>query len=76
MQGFGHEVLDVNLSEVTQIYLTTRDGFSVHLGDGKYLRAKIGTVRAVLQRLKQNGITGGVIEATVPGEVTYRPDSV
>lgn len=76
MQGFGNQVRDINLSEVTRIYLTTRDGFSVHLGDGKYLRAKIGTVRAVIQRLRENGITSGVIEATVPGEVTYRPDSV
>lgn len=75
-QGFAQEVQDVNLSEVSSIYLSTKDGFSVHLGDGSYLRAKIGTARAVIARLRQSGLSGGVIEATVPGEATYRPDSV
>lgn len=75
-QGFAPEVLDVNLSETSSIYLSTRDGFSVHLGDANYLRAKVGTVRAVLQKLREAGRSGGVIEATVPGEATYRPDSV
>lgn len=76
MQGFANQVQDINLSEISSIYMTTRDGFSVHLGDGRDLRPKIGTIRAVIQRLREGGITGGVIEATVPGEATYRPDSV
>lgn len=75
-QRFASEVKDVNLSETSSIYLTTRDGFSVHLGDATYLRAKVGTARAVLMKLREAGIKGGVIEATVPGEATYRPDSV
>lgn len=75
-QGFNSEIRDINLAETSSIYMTTRDGFSVHLGDNWDLRPKIGTVRAVLQRLRESGIQGGVIEATVPGEATYRPDSV
>ena len=75
-QGFSEQVLDINLSEPSRIYLTTRDGFSVHLGDGSFLRAKIGTARAVIEELRRREYTGGVIEATVPGEATYRPDSV
>lgn len=75
-QEFSTEILDINLSEPSRIYLTTRDGYSVHLGDGRYLRAKIVTIRAVIEELRRREFVGGVIEATVPGEATYRPDSL
>lgn len=75
-QGYTQQVEDINLSEPTSIYMTTKDGFSVHLGDGSQLRAKIGTARAVIEKLKAMQYTGGIIEATVPGEATYRPDSI
>lgn len=74
-QGFSHEIIDINLSEPSSIYLTTRDGYSVHLGDASSLKAKIGTVRAVLPELRRMGRKGGTIEATVWGEATHRPDS-
>ena len=76
MQSFSGEILDINLSEPTRIYLTTRDGYSIHLGDISSLKAKIGTVRAVLPELRRLGRVGGTIEATVWGEATHRPDSL
>lgn len=75
-QNFDDHVLDINMSEPSRIYLTTRDGFSIHMGDGKFLRAKIATIRAVIEELRKRQYQGGVIEATVPGEATYRPDSI
>ncbi len=75
MQGYLQDIQDINVAEPSRIYLTTRDGYTVHLRDDKDLRPKIGTVRAVVQDLKTKGIQGGVIEATVPGEATYRPES-
>lgn len=74
-QGFNRQVKDINLSELSSIYLTTTDGYSVHLGNGTQLRAKIGTVRAVVEECRRRGYEPGVIEATVPGEATYRPDT-
>lgn len=74
LQGFSSQVKDINLSELSNIYLSTRDGFSIHLGYGSELRAKIGTVRAVVDECRRRGYQPGVIEATVPGEATYRPD--
>ena len=76
LQGFSEQIADINLSEPTSIYMITRDGYSIHLGDGTQLRAKIGTVRAVIQELRRRQFQGGVIEATIPGEATYRPGSV
>lgn len=74
-QGISSQVLDINVSELSSIYFSTHDGFSIHLGDGTNLRAKVGTVRAVLDECRRREYKPGVIEATVPGEATYRPDS-
>ncbi len=75
MQGYLQSILDINVAEPSSIYLTTRDGYTIHLGDDRELRAKIGTVRAVVEDLKTRGLNGGVIEATLPGEATYRPET-
>lgn len=75
MQGYLENIQDVNVTEPTSILLITRDGYAVHIGDDEQLRAKIGTVRAVIEDLKRRGFTGGVIEATMPGEATYRPET-
>ena len=76
LQGMMGDVLEISFAEADNIYLITADGFTVHLGDGNYLRAKVGTMRAVLQELRKQQHHGGVIEATVPGEANYRPDGV
>ena len=76
LQGFDSQIVDVNVAEPSSLYVTTNDGFSIHLGDSRDLRAKIGTARAVLQACRAAGYQRGVIEATVPGFATYRPDSV
>jgi cell division septal protein FtsQ len=76
MQGYAGMVSNINLAEPQSIHLTTRDGYTVHLGDDTSLRAKIGTVRGVIDDLKRRGFAGGLIEATVPGEATFRPESM
>ena len=75
-QNYLAQIRDLNVANPASIYMTSIDGYSIHLGDAKDLQAKIGTVRAVLQALRKSGYPIGVIEATVPGEATYRPDSV
>lgn len=74
LQGMMSGVRDINFAEPGTIYMTTKDGYTVHLGNSRYLRAKIGTVRGVIGELKKQGYEGGVIEATVPGEANYRPE--
>ena len=41
------------MTEPTNILLITRDGYAAHIGDDEQLRAKIGTVRAVIEDLKR-----------------------
>ena len=71
LQGYLGQVSELNLSDPDNIYLTTRDGYNVRLGDISDLRAKIGTVLAVVAELRAMDLKGGLLEATIPGEVIY-----
>ena len=72
-QGFFGEVSELNLSNPESLYLITKDGYTVHLGDKSDMRAKIGTVRAVVVKLREMGKTGGRLEASTPAVATYMP---
>ncbi len=74
-QGYSGEISEINLSDLSSIYLVTTDDYVANIGDSRQLRAKIGTVRAVVAELRSRGLKGGMIEATVPGEASYRPVS-
>ncbi|MBR4540400.1 MAG: FtsQ-type POTRA domain-containing protein [Clostridia bacterium] len=74
-QGFLSQISELNISDPESIYLVTRDGYSAHLGGIDSLRAKIGTVRAVIAKLREMGKTGGMLEANIPGEAIYTPPS-
>lgn len=75
-QGYLDEIAEINLSQMESIYLVTTDGYVANIGDAQELRAKIGTVRAVVTELRNRGLKEGLIEATVPGEASYRPTTV
>lgn len=74
-QGGMDEIAEINLSMLDSIYLVTTDSYVANIGDAQELRPKIGTVRAVVAELRSRGLKGGMIEATVPGEASYRPVS-
>ncbi len=74
-QGFFSQISELNVTDPESIYLVTRDGYSAHLGDLSSLRAKIGTVRAVVAKLREMGKSGGMLEAAVPAEAIYTPPS-
>ena len=74
-QGCMNEIAEMNLSMLDSIYLVTTDSYVANIGDAQQLRPKIGTVRAVVTELRNRGLKGGLIEATVPGEASYRPVS-
>lgn len=71
-QGYADQVRDVNVSDENSLKMSTTDGYTVHLGNMDALKAKIGTVRAVIGELKRRDLVGGVLEASIPGEATYR----
>lgn len=72
-QGFSDQVSELNLSDPDSLYLITKDGYTAHLGDRTEMRAKIGTVRAVVAKLREMNKRGGMLEASKPGAATYMP---
>lgn len=75
LQGVLGKLSELNLYDLDNIYLVTLDGYTANIGRAEELRAKIGTVRAVVAELRRRGLWGGIIEATVPGQASYRsPD--
>ena len=75
LQGYLSEVSELNVNDPENIYLTTRDGYTARVGGLANLRAKIGTVRAVVAKLREMGETGGLLEASIPGEAIYSRDN-
>ena len=72
-QGWVEQVAELKVSDPDSLYMLTEKGYTVHLGNAENLRAKIGTVRAVEEKLQQMGHKDGVIEASVPAVATYTP---
>ena len=73
LQGVRDAVEEINLTNMDSIYLLSKDGYTANIGTAEDLRAKIGTVRAVTAELKRRGLSGGTIDATIPGQAAYRP---
>ncbi len=72
--GFDGQVYTLDIAESLNLTLQTIDGYTINLGSSENLHAKIGTVASVVNELRRRGMTGGIIEATRPGEATYRAE--
>lgn len=71
---FDKEIDTLDIAESLNLTLWTVDGYTINLGNDNQLHAKIGTVASVVSELRRRQMTGGVIEATRPGEATYRAE--
>lgn len=69
--GFASQVSSVDITQSLYLSMQTRDGYTINLGGADALHAKIGTVSSVVGELRRRMMTGGIIEATLPGEATY-----
>lgn len=72
--GFENQIKSIDISQSLNIAMQTDDGYTINLGEEEQLHAKIGTVFSVVNALRQRQMTGGIIEATLPGEATYRAE--
>ena len=71
---FASQVDTLDISKSLSLTLLTKDGYTINLGSDSQLHAKIGTVASVVNELRRRQMTGGIIEATRPGEATYRSE--
>lgn len=74
--GILNDYAELNLADADDIYLVTKDGYTVHIGSTEEIRPKLKTVMYVLGALRSEGKKGGILEAKKVGEVIYTPDGL
>jgi cell division protein FtsQ len=73
-QGAASQISELNLQDMDNLYLISVDAFTIRLGDDTDIRAKIGSMRTVLEWLRQNGQEKGSVDVSAPVNPTYSPD--
>ncbi len=74
--GILNDYAELNLADAGDIYLVTKDGYTVHVGSTEEIRPKLKTVMYVLGALRSEGKKGGILEVKKVGEVIYTPDGL
>ena len=64
---------EADLSNLNSLLLTTRDGFTVSLGDGSNLHAKLRSMLLTRDELLKMGYTGGIINVINLENPVYTP---
>ncbi len=68
-------IREADLSNPASLLLTTRDNFTVSLGSGESLHAKLRSMLLVMEELKKMGLTGGSVSVSSPETPFYSPES-
>ena len=69
-------IKEADLSNISSLLLTTRDGFTVALGDGVNIHAKLRAMLITREELLRRGYHGGVINVILPESPVFSPTSV
>ena len=67
---------EADLSNISSLLLTTRDGFTVALGDGVNIHAKLRAMLITRDELLRRGYAGGVINVILPETPVFSPAAV
>ena len=73
VQNAAADFVSMNVADSSNVYLTSVSGFEISLGKAEEFRAKLLSVRGVLEYAVQYGLAPGGLDASVPGYVTYSP---
>ena len=74
LQEYADQVTEINLSDTENLYLITQEGISVRMGDGEYLRAKVGAIRTYIAYFRQLGTDSGVLDVSIPEDGKFMPE--
>ena len=66
---------EADLSNYSSLLLTTRDGFTVAMGDSKNIHAKLRAMLITRDELIRRGFSGGVINVILPETPVFSPPS-
>lgn len=69
------QVTEINLFTTDSYFMITKEGVTVRLGDGSYIRAKVGAFRACMSYLRQLGPTSGILDVSIPEDAKFLPEN-
>jgi len=72
IQKYIKNIKSINVSDIETLTLVTHSGITVQLGDGNYMRAKIGAMRTDIAYLQQVGETSGVLDVSIPEDGKFK----
>jgi cell division protein FtsQ len=72
-QSIENQVSELNVQDLDNIYLITRTGLHVKLGDATMLHDKLVWMRGVTAQLQSEGITTGVLDVSSAKAGVYSP---
>lgn len=64
-------VSELNVTNLDNLYLVTKEGLIVNLGDSEQMEVKIGMMRAALDELKNRGMYSGTLDVSIPYTADY-----
>lgn len=70
-QGLETTLSELNLQDLNNLYVVSRTGVQVLLGDDQNLASKLVWAGAVLEKLSQEGTTGGVLDVSTGKNAVY-----
>ena len=74
VQGVTALFSEINCSDPNRLFLTSKEGYVISLGDSGDMRAKLLTIRGVLEYMQIYDMPPGSLDASVPGNITYTPE--
>lgn len=73
-----NDVKELDLTDMDNLFLVSRDGYSVRMGNSEKLHAKLRSMLLTCERLNQDGYQGkgGTIDVSIPVNPTYIPETI
>ncbi len=75
VMGLADSVEVLYVTDRENLYLATRDGYSVRLGSADDIHPKLRSMTLTISWLRENGKTGGTIDVSNPEEPTWIPET-
>lgn len=69
------QVKELDLSNMDNLFIVSRDGFTVRLGQAGDIHAKLRSMLLTLEHLRSEGYKGGTVDVSSPVNPTYIPES-
>ena len=67
-------MVELDMSDMDSIFLTTSDDYIVRLGDSTDMHAKLRAMILTIEYLRANGHGEGTVDVSVPVYPSYIPD--